>query len=142
MRNPAHPASRPASVYGNKCSGGRWLFFACDDPETASAGILIGASTTSDPTGTWFLHKVDVDSTDTLWADFPSVGFNKDWVVFQVNMFTDCVNCETFDHGAIYAFSKASLYAGAARSRSSPRMPTHSWPRPPSPSTPAWPRCT
>jgi hypothetical protein len=28
------PASRPASVYGNKCSGGRWLFFAIAWRET------------------------------------------------------------------------------------------------------------
>jgi len=66
----------------------RFVTLACDDPRAASSAILIGTSRTADPTGTWDLHRVDVDATDTLWADFPSVGFNNQWVVVQVNMFT------------------------------------------------------
>jgi hypothetical protein len=94
--------------------GGRWIFVACDDGRSATSGFLVGASQTSDPTGTWNLYKVDVDATDTVWADYPSVGFNKDWVVVQLNMFT--VSTSAFVRGDTFVLDKAKLYANTGAS--------------------------
>ena len=47
-----------------------------------------------------------------MWSDYPTVGFNKKWIVVQVNVFAypgQRVRREL----AIYVFNKAELYAGA-----------------------------
>ncbi len=92
---------------------GRWLFTACANGDSAASSVLIGASQTSDPTGNWNLYRVDADATDSLWADYPTIGFNKDWVVVQVNMFA--VDSGPFPPRTnVYVFNKASVYAGGA----------------------------
>jgi len=90
----------------------RWIVTACDDPQAASSGLLVGVSQTGDPTGLWNLYKFDADATNTLWHDYPSVGFTKDWIVVQVNAFTIAGN--TFSESHVFAFDKANLYSGGA----------------------------
>jgi hypothetical protein len=92
--------------------GGRWIFSAADDAQSSTAGILIGVSQTNDPTGAWNLYKVDVDAANALWADFPTVGFNKDWIVVQTNLYTVAGNA--FHRSAVYVFQKSDLYAHGA----------------------------
>lgn len=89
---------------------GRWIFTSCADPRLSTSSVLIGVSQTSDPTGNWNLYRVDVDAANRLWADYPSIGFNKNWIVVNVNMFT-LVN-DTFIRSDNFAFNKADLYAG------------------------------
>jgi hypothetical protein len=89
--------------------GNRWIVAATDDPQSVNSGVLIGVSQTSDPTGAWNLYQVKADGANLTWADFPSVGFNKNWIALQVNMFN--ISNNFFDHTQIYAFSKADLYA-------------------------------
>src|SRR5882724_11831863 len=94
--------------------GSRWIFAAgANGGSTASAG-LIGVSQTSDPTGLWNLFSVDADATNATWADFTSVGFNKDWIAVNMNMFT--VANSTFARSNIWVFTKASLYNNIAPS--------------------------
>lgn len=89
--------------------GGRWIATACDDARSStSSGILIGVSQTSDPTGFWNLYKVDSPVLGTVWLDYPSLGFNKDWVTVHVNSFL--VADDTFDGSFVFAFDKANLY--------------------------------
>ena len=52
-----------------------------------SSFIDIGVSQTSDPSGSYNLFSFDVDPENLLWADFPTVGFNKDYVAVNVNMY-------------------------------------------------------
>lgn len=87
---------------------GRWIFSAVANAELSSASVLIGVSATSDPTGNWFLYRVDVDPADLLWADFDSVGFNKDWIVVSANIFHKQGG---FLGVWLWAFDKADLYA-------------------------------
>src|SRR5207253_1988534 len=49
----------------------RWIATAGVEPESSNAGILIGVSTTDDPTGTWNLRRTKADANSLLWADFP-----------------------------------------------------------------------
>ncbi|TMH43751.1 MAG: hypothetical protein E6H59_07640, partial [Betaproteobacteria bacterium] len=88
--------------------GGRWVFVASANGNTISSAVLIGVSQTSDPTGVWNLFSVDADASNATWADFTSVGFNKDWIVVNMNMFT--VNASAFRQSNIWVFTKASLY--------------------------------
>lgn len=91
----------------------RWMFTAMSNSASAASSVLIGASTTSDPTGSWSLYRFDADGADSLWADYPSMGFNKDWIVVSVNMFTNSVPY-TFTSAKVFTFNKATLYAGGA----------------------------
>lgn len=90
----------------------RWIVSAGANAASSSSYILIGASATSDPTGGWFLYKVKVSATGQSWADYPTLGFNGDWIVVQANVFT--VGTSGFLGSHIYAFNKADLYAGGA----------------------------
>ena len=92
----------------------RWIFSAGADPQLANSSILVGVSQTSDPTGKWNLYKVKADTGSTLWADFPTLGFNANWIVVQANMFGNVSNA--FSHSNIWALNKANLYAGGTGS--------------------------
>ena len=67
----------------------RWLVVMLADPAAAGSAIDIGVSQTSDPSGSYFLFRVPADAAGTTWADFPTVGFNKDYVAVGVNMYTN-----------------------------------------------------
>ncbi len=89
--------------------GGRWIFVAAANGNSTASVVLIGVSRTSDPTGTWNLFSVDADATNANWADYPSVGFNKDWIVVSTNMFTVGAS-SSFVQSNVWVFTKASLY--------------------------------
>src|SRR5262249_23787543 len=97
----------------------RWITTAIAGFDTKDASILVGVSQTGDPTGTWNLYRVDVDPEDKLWADFPALGFNKDWIAIQVNMFTnvDSNGKRFFTRSQLYVFDKANLVSGGADAR-------------------------
>ncbi|MBI4364705.1 MAG: T9SS type A sorting domain-containing protein [Candidatus Latescibacteria bacterium] len=69
----------------------RWI--AVMQTVTTGAGnILVGVSHTSDPTGNWFLYRFATGAT----IDFPTVGFNKNWIVVAINRYS---NGGTFQRG-------------------------------------------
>jgi len=89
--------------------GGRWIFVAAANGNSTASAVLIGASQTSDPRGAWNIFSVDADASNATWADYPSVGFNKDWIVVNTNMFTVGAN-SSFARSNVWVFTKASLY--------------------------------
>src|SRR5437899_157297 len=88
---------------------GRWIFTACADDFLPTTSVLMGVSQTSDPTGNWFLYRVRADTNGVYWADYPSLGFNKDWIVVTVNMYPDTGG--SYLGANVYIFNKADLYA-------------------------------
>jgi uncharacterized repeat protein (TIGR01451 family) len=94
--------------------GSRWIFVAAANGSSTTSAVLIGVSQTNDPTGVWNLFSVDADGTNATWADFTSVGFNKDWIAVNMNMFT--VSTNTFVQSNVWVFTKASLYNNPAPS--------------------------
>ncbi len=66
----------------------RWIISAGANAASPTAYILIGVSQTNDPTGAWNLYKVSLDANGASWADYPTLGFNGDWIVLQTNVFT------------------------------------------------------
>ncbi len=87
----------------------RWIFVTMADPLEPTAAMLIGVSQTDDPTGRWNLYLVQIDSNGQNWADYPSIGFNKDWIVVSCNIFPN--QGGSFRGSNIYVFNKADLYA-------------------------------
>jgi len=87
----------------------RWMFTACGDAAAASSALLVAVSETDDPTGNWYMYSIDADATDVNWFDYPSIGFNKDWIVITGNMFP--ISSGSF-YGKVWVLDKADFYAG------------------------------
>ncbi len=108
-------SNAPADVFDPKILydpyAGRWMLTAVAERRSAGASVMMAVSQTTDPTGNWNIYRVDADSTDLLWADYPSIGFNKDWIVVHVNMFPVVDGTGSFT-SHLYVFNKANLYAG------------------------------
>jgi hypothetical protein len=66
----------------------RWIVCVMSDGGSAASSVEVGVSLTSDPAGSYTLFKIDADALNTNWADFPCIGFNKNWVAINMNMFT------------------------------------------------------
>jgi PKD repeat protein len=87
----------------------RWIFVVVKDSNPISSEIFVGVSATEDPEGEWYLYAFDSDPANTTWCDFPSVGFNKKWIVISGNMFT---SGNSFLNAAVWVIDKSDLYAG------------------------------
>ena len=62
----------------------RWFACAVDDAGTINNGILIAISNTHDPMNGWTGFRIDADTDNLQWADFPTMGMNMDGLVVKV----------------------------------------------------------
>lgn len=65
----------------------RWILTAVSNGGVDASRLLVAISKTHDPEGAYDLFAFDPDSGATLWADYPTIGFNKNWVAISLNMF-------------------------------------------------------
>ena len=93
----------------------RWIAVALSDAQTTASSILIGVSLGSDPNGAWNLYRVPGDGAGLNWVDFPNIGFNKNWIAVNVNLFTVANNTANGSRCLImdYAQARAGVFAGA-----------------------------
>jgi hypothetical protein len=89
----------------------RWIVAAVADGSSTKSALLLAVSQTSDPLGNWNEYRVYVDETGAAWGDFPTVGFNKSWIVVSLNMFTN-TDPSSFAGTKTYVFDKAKAYTG------------------------------
>ncbi len=90
----------------------RWIITAPANSRSSASSLIIGVSDTNDPTGSWNLFQFDVDSSNINWFDYPSIGFNKNWIVVTGNMFA--VSNNAFANAIVYMFDKPAIYGGTA----------------------------
>ncbi|HLL77157.1 MAG TPA: hypothetical protein VK421_18030, partial [Pyrinomonadaceae bacterium] len=90
----------------------RWLLSAVSDARSPTSSVLVAVSQTSDPQGNFYLFRYDADGADALWADYPSLGFNKNWLVVSFNAHN--VSDNTFNQGRVLALNYPALRAGTA----------------------------
>ncbi|HWS54060.1 MAG TPA: lamin tail domain-containing protein, partial [Pyrinomonadaceae bacterium] len=104
----------------------RWVLAAVShspDPNRQAqtfgqSSVLIGVSETADPEGDFLLTRFVVGcapgapgcDADGEWADFPMLGFNKNWVAVSWNQFT--INGNFFVSGEALTLDYAALRAG------------------------------
>ena len=89
----------------------RWIMSAGADNGSPTSALLVAASQTGDPTAAWDTYRIDADPADRLWADFPTLGFNRSWIAIQANLWPlSGPGFETL----VLAIDKAALYAGVA----------------------------
>jgi hypothetical protein len=69
----------------------RWFAVAIDksnlNMSPTSNTFLLAVSKGPDPTGPWNGFEISADSTGKNWADFPTLGVNKDRLTIGANMF-------------------------------------------------------
>ena len=111
VRDPSPDTFDPKVLYDH--GAGRWMLTACANSRGPDSALVMAVSATSDPTGLWHLYYFDGDPDDILWVDYPSMGFNKDYIAVNVNMFPVTELAGAFENHT-YIFKKADLYAGSA----------------------------
>jgi hypothetical protein len=88
----------------------RWVATMVSDPRATNSSLLFAISQSSDPTGGWYKHRIDVDSNNAFWADYPNVGFNKNWYAVSVNMGPNVGS--TGKYTKMYLFNKTNVLTG------------------------------
>ncbi|HKQ39965.1 MAG TPA: tandem-95 repeat protein [Verrucomicrobiae bacterium] len=87
---------------------------AAGDPGGVNPRLCIAVSSSSNPTN-WYRWSEDVDASNPVYADSPTVGFNKTWIVVQVNLYYK--SDFNFFRSEVYAYNKANLYANGSGQR-------------------------
>ncbi len=90
---------------------GRWIVIGQTDVDTLSS-LVIAVSQTSDPTGNYNRYVVRIDPLSAQVADFPLLGYNKDWIVITTNLFN--LDVTAFTGTSLFVLDKATLYSGGA----------------------------
>ena len=98
----------------------RWIVAAVSNAQTANSSVLVGVSTSPDPQGTYNLFRFIVGCAPGSpgcnaaggWADFPMIGFNKNWVAIGWNQFT--INTLAFTDGRMLVVDYPALRGGTA----------------------------
>jgi GEVED domain/Fibronectin type III domain len=73
--------------------------------------FALAVSATGDPTGSWYIYKVECTPTSTSdFMDYPQLGFSGNWIVMTGNDFPASGSNSTH----IYVWPKTTLYAGGA----------------------------
>ena len=73
----------------------RWILAIVSDAQSANSSVVIAVSQTSDPQGSYNIYRFVVGCAGGAagchaqgeWADFPMLGFNKNWIAVSMNMF-------------------------------------------------------
>ena len=88
----------------------RWMMTAVADYNQNSSAVLVGVTQTGDPTGAWNLYRVNINTNavSPKWANYPNIGFNKDWIVVAVTAYPISSGLQ---ESQLYVFSKTNLYA-------------------------------
>ena len=121
--SPVAGAFDPRIQYDPYTGGGRWIVAAVSNNRTPSASVLVGISASSDPQGTFTLYRFVVgcaagaEGCDPSgeWADFPMLGFNKNWIAVGWNQFRTAGN-GGFVAGKMLILDYPALLTGTATS--------------------------
>jgi hypothetical protein len=88
----------------------RWIFAALARGGGATSRLLVAASRNLDATGQWTLYAVNLDPSNATFGCSPTLGFDNNAIVAQVNMFN--ASNGAFAGSQVYAFDKNAAYTG------------------------------
>lgn len=89
----------------------RWFFVCCASRQSANSALLLAVSQTYDPTGFWNTYTIDADPADLFWFDYPSLGFNRNWITVGGYMF-NIPGLSNTQKSRVWVINKADVYAG------------------------------
>ncbi|WP_336114299.1 hypothetical protein [Streptomyces sp. PTD9-10] len=98
----------PRIVYDKKSN--RWVISAAAFPENSTVQkVFFAVSTTSDPTGSFFVYTFDPPESSGEFYDFPQLGLSQDAVIVTANVFD---SAENYVRSRAFGLAKADLYNG------------------------------
>jgi len=89
----------------------RWIFICAASNKNINSAVLLAVSQTSDPTGNWITYNLDADPANQLWIDYPSIGFNRNWITVGGYMFNLPGGSNT-QVSRVWVINKADVYGG------------------------------
>jgi len=89
-------------------AGDRWIAAAAVNGSKSTSALLLAATLTGDPTGKWNYYQINVGNSNQ-WGDFPTLGFNANWIVVSMNLFR-IRGSGDYIATDLYVFSKADIY--------------------------------
>ena len=98
----------PRVLYDTATS--RWFACAVDASRSSASGVLVAVSNSTDPTLGWTGFRVDADSDNVQWADYPTIGIDADAFYVSANMFG--VSGGPFEIN-FWVFPKGDMLAGS-----------------------------
>lgn len=112
------PANPPGGIFDPKViydhTRDRWVMLALSKDATSSSSYLVSASATSDPSGSWWLYKLDATwdggTPTSNWADFPGLGYDDEALYITSNQFAFAGG---FQYAKLRILHKDSLFIGA-----------------------------
>ncbi len=84
----------------------RWMLVTPSSSSTSNSTVFVAVSANSDPTGDWYFYSIDSDPDNQNWFDYPSYGYNKNWIVISGNMFGDGL------YNVLFVVDKNQAYSG------------------------------
>jgi hypothetical protein len=113
------PSTFDPKIYFDRFNN-RFIYVVTANAQNVNSATLFAVSQTADPTGVWFRYGIlasDAGSpantaTTGRWADYPSVGHNKNWITIQINMFGYGTGGTGYRGPALYVIDKQAAYAG------------------------------
>jgi hypothetical protein len=97
----------------------RFIIVTQAEPQNENSATLVAVSQTSDGAGTYNRFAIDADAAAVpaggKWADFPSIGFNGNWISVQVNLF-GFGSVVGYQGPAVYLLNKAAAYSNTLSS--------------------------
>ncbi len=92
----------------------RWFFVCCASRDATNSALLIAVSQTPDPTGGWITYTIKADPGNKLWFDYPSLGFNRNWItvggyLFKITGASGAA--DTVSRSRVWVLNKSVLYA-------------------------------
>lgn len=76
------PGSFDARILYDSYSN-RWIIACSSKIYSKYSSLFVAVSQTNDPNGNWYRYKIDIDSSNASWLDFPCLTVNKDWIVIS-----------------------------------------------------------
>lgn len=89
---------------------GLWYAVAAAQRRSSGSSFVVAVSNTSNPTGGWTGRRVDADAGNTLWLDFPTVGYNGQSYVVSANMFA--ISNDAYSTTRNWILPKNNIIAG------------------------------
>lgn len=90
----------------------RWVIVCCASRDSPGSALLLAVSQTHDPRGNWYLYDIDADPANMLWFDYPSLGFNNNWIVVGGNMFDITGDPTATPVGRLFVIDRGAAYNG------------------------------
>jgi hypothetical protein len=85
----------------------RFVAVAAATRRSTGSKLLVAMSNSADPTGGWCVSDVPVGASMDAWVDYPTLGYNAQWITVAANLFRRTT--DAWDRARVWAFRPDTL---------------------------------